>query len=149
MRNDMGTVQKIIEKKGAEVFSIDCDAKVLDAAKLMNERRVGALVVVRDDKVVGIFSERDVLNRIVAQQRDPATTVVSDVMTSPVACCSPDTSRAECRAVMRSRRIRHLPVVDDERLVGIVSIGDIVQDEGDAQQETIRHLYEYMSVDWK
>lgn len=145
----MGTVQKIIEKKGAEVFSIGVDAKVLDAAKVMNERHIGALVVVREGKVVGIFTERDVLNRIVAQQRDPATTVVSDVMTAPVACVSPDTSRAQCRSVMRSRRIRHLPVVDADRLVGIVSIGDILEDEGAAQEQTIRHLYEYMSVDWK
>lgn len=145
----MGTVQKIIDKKGGEVFSIGCDANVLDAAKTMNERRIGALVVVRDEKVVGIFTERDILNRVVAEQRDPATTVVEQVMTAPVACCSPETPRAECRAVMRNRRIRHLPVVENERLVGIVSIGDIVEDEGAAQQETIQHLYEYMSVDWK
>jgi len=69
-------------------------------------------------------------------------------MTTPVACCAPGTSRAECRGVMRGRRIRHLPVVDDDRLVGIISIGDILQDEGAEQQETIRYLYEYMHGEW-
>lgn len=145
----MSTVQQIIDKKGGEVYRIACDASVLDAAKAMNERSIGALVVVRDEKVVGIFTERDILNRVVAQQCDPATTIVEQVMTAPVACCSPDTSRAECGTVMRGRRIRHIPVVDDEHLVGIVSIGDIVEHEGADQQQMIQHLYEYMSFDWK
>lgn len=145
----MQTVRKILEHKGREVVSIDGEAKVIDAARLMNERHIGALVVIQGEKVVGIFTERDILNRVVAQRRDAAATTVHQVMTSPVACCSPDTGRAECRSVMRNRRIRHLPVVEDERLVGIVSIGDILEDEGAEQQETIRYLYEYMDVDWK
>ncbi|MFQ5805206.1 MAG: CBS domain-containing protein [Phycisphaerae bacterium] len=145
----MGTVQKILEHKGREVVSIDDEAKVVDAARLMNERHIGALVVVRGETVVGIFTERDILNRVVAQLRDPAATTVHEVMTSPVACCSPETERAECRSVMRNRRIRHLPVVRDERLVGIISIGDILEDEGADQQETIRYLYEYLNVDWE
>ena len=144
----MHTVQQILETKGNAVFSITEDATAMDAAKVMNEHHIGALVVTRGEKVVGIFTERDILNRVVAQQRDPAGTVVRDVMTTPVACCAPGTSRAECRGVMRGRRIRHLPVVDDDRLVGIISIGDILQDEGAEQQETIRYLYEYMHGEW-
>ncbi len=144
----MVTVRKILENKGREVVSVDHEAKVVDAARVMNERRIGALVVTRGEKVVGIFTERDILNRVVAQLRDPAATAVHEVMTSPVACCTPDTGRAECRSVMRSRRIRHLPVVKGEQLVGIISIGDILEDEGAEQQETIRYLYEYMNVDW-
>ncbi len=145
----MGTVARIIEKKGSSVYSIDAERSVLDAARLMNERRVGALVVVRGEKVVGIFTERDILNRVVAQQRDPADTKVADVMTSPVTCASPDATRAECRHVMRTKRIRHLPVVDNEKLVGIVSIGDLVEDDAAAQQQVIEHLYEYMNIEWK
>ena len=144
----MHTIKEILENKGQAVFSITEEATVLDAAKTMNERHIGALVVTRGEKVIGIFTERDILNRVVARQRDPAQTVVRDVMTTPVACCSPRSSRAECRGDMRGRRIRHLPVVDDERLVGIVSIGDILQDEGAEQQETIRYLYEYMHGEW-
>jgi CBS domain-containing protein len=145
----MVTVKKILENKGREVISIDGEAKVTEAARLMNERHIGALVVTHAGKVVGVFTERDILNRIVAQTRDPAATAVQEVMTSPVACCSSDTTRAECRSVMRKNRIRHLPVVDDDRLVGIVSIGDILEDEGAEQQETIRYLYEYMNVAWE
>ncbi len=145
----MATVRNILAKKGDAVHSVEADHTVLDAAKLMNERRVGALVVVRGHKVIGIFTERDILNRIVAQQRDPAATKVEDVMTAPVECISPDAGRAECRHIMREKRIRHLPVVENERLVGIISIGDIVEDEGAAQQETIRHLYKYMDIEWK
>jgi CBS domain-containing protein len=145
----MQIVRTILEKKGSEVVSIDGDASVLDAARLMNDRHIGALVVLRGEKVVGIFTERDVLDRVVARRRDPAATPVNEVMSSPVACCSPETARPECRSVMRNRRIRHLPVVEDERLVGIISIGDILEDEGAEQQQTIRYLYEYMSVDWE
>ncbi len=144
----MPTVEAILQRKGRQVHSVPHDATVLEAARRMNEHRIGALVVVRENKVVGIFTERDVLNRVVAARRDPATTRVEEVMSSPVACCSPQTTRAECRHVMRERRIRHLPVVDDEKLVGIVSIGDINADEGEEQQQTIRYLYDYIYVDW-
>lgn len=144
----MHTVQAILGRKGKTVHSVTEEASVLDAAKIMNERRIGALVVTRGEKVVGIFTERDILNRVVAQQGDPAQLKVGDVMTTPVACCTPQTPRTECGNVMRSRRVRHLPVVDGEQLVGIVSIGDIVEDEGAEQQETIRYLHEYMHGEW-
>ncbi len=145
----MPSVDHILTKKGREVVRIDQDATVLEAARLMNERHIGALVVTRSDKVVGIFTERDVLNRIVAKQRNPAETRVQEVMTAPVACCASSTTRAECRAVMKNRRIRHLPVVDDGRLMGMVSIGDILEDEGAEQEETIRYLYEYMHGEYR
>jgi CBS domain-containing protein len=140
----MPNVGNILERKGRDVAKIDEDASVLDAAQVMNQRHIGALVVVRADKVVGIFTERDVLNRVVVQQRSPAETRVRDVMTTPVTVCSEATTRAECRSVMKNRRVRHLPVVEQGRLAGIVSIGDILEDEGVEQAETIRSLYEYM-----
>ena len=114
----MQTVQTILGHKSKHVFSITEEDTVLTAARKMNEDRVGALVVTRGDKVVGIFTERDILCRVVAAQRDPAQIVIKEVMTFPVACCAPDTTQDECRAVMRSRRLRHLPVVQDGRLVG-------------------------------
>jgi len=144
----MSTVQTILEKKGPQVYRISEDQTVLDAARLMNEHRIGALVVTRGGKLVGIFTERDILCRIVAAQRDPARTLVREVMTSPVACCTPQTRREECRAVMRSRRLRHLPVVDGDRLVGMVSIGDVLEAAEADQVETIRYLYEYMIGQW-
>lgn len=146
----MPNVQHILDRKqrGKQVIGIGENATVLDAAKRMNEHRIGALVVTSGERVVGIFTERDILNRVVAAQRDASTTRVGDVMTSPVAVCSPDTARATCRTVMKSRRIRHIPVVVDDRLVGIVSIGDVVEDSEADNEETIRYLYEYMFGDW-
>ncbi len=140
----MPTVQNVLEHKGRDVASVSADATVLEAARLMNERRIGALVVTDGERVIGIFTERDILSRVVASEADPATTFVADVMTTPVAVCSPETSREECRNVMRSRRVRHLPVVDHDELVGIVSIGDLLVEDATDQEETIRYLYEYM-----
>ena len=140
----MYTVQHILGKKGSSVATIGAGATVLDAAVLMNERRIGALVVTRHDKVIGIFTERDILNRVVAAQSSPAKTLVKDVMTTPVACCRRNTTEAECRAVMRKKRIRHLTVVEEDRLVGIISIGDIIEDESAEKDDTIHYLHEYL-----
>lgn len=145
----MSNVGSILERKGRQVMCIGEEATVLEAAQRMNEHRIGALVVARGDKVVGIFTERDVLNRIVAAQRDPAKTKVADVMSTPVAVCAPSTTRDECRSVMRYRRLRHLPVVDDTKLVGMISIGDLNDAVEADQQETIHYLYELMYVDWR
>jgi CBS domain-containing protein len=142
------TVQSILDKKGARVVKVSGEASVLDAATLMNHHRIGGVVVTEGELVVGIFTERDVLCRVVAARRDPAQTSVRDVMTSPVACCAPETTRAECRTVMRHRHIRHLPVVTDGRLVGIVSMVDILEDTEEEQRETIRYLHEYLYGEW-
>ena len=140
----MSTVQSILERKGSHVHNVAEDQTILSAAHLMNQHRVGALVVTRGERVVGIFTERDVLCRVVASQRDPAQTLVQDVMSAPVACCTPETTHDEVRAVMRHRRIRHLPVVVEEQLVGIISIGDVLTAVEADQGQTIRYLYEYM-----
>ncbi len=140
----MYTVQHILDKKGSSVATINADATVLDAAALMNERRIGALIVTRHEKVFGVFTERDILNRVVAAQIFPAKTLVKDVMTTPVACCHRNTTEAECRAVMRKKRIRHLTVVEEDRLVGIISIGDIIEDESAEKDDTIHYLHEYL-----
>lgn len=144
----MSSVQTILEKKGQHVYRIAEDHSVLDAAHTMNEHRIGALVVTRGERVVGIFTERDILNRVVAAERDPQQTLVRDVMSAPVACCTPETTREECRAAMRSRRLRHLPVVQDDRLIGIVSIGDVLESVEEDHVATIRYLYEYMYGEW-
>lgn len=137
-------VKDILAAKGREVFSVDKNATALEAAKLLRDKHVGALVVTDGPRVVGIFTERDVVNRLVAGGRDPATTAVHEVMSSPVVCCQLKTSKAECVEVMTARRIRHLPVVEDEQLVGIVSIGDIMAQEVADHQKTIRDLHEYL-----
>ena len=140
----MPTAESILARKGSEVATIDCNATILDAAKEMNERRIGALVVTSGDKAVGIFTERDVLIRVVAAGRDPKETKIEGVMTSPMAVCRRDTPMAECRAVMTKKRIRHLPVVEEGKLYGIISSGDILASEVEDQQHTIEYLHEYL-----
>ncbi len=143
----MATAEQLIALKGGSVAALGPEATVLEAAALMNERGIGSVVVIDDKKrLAGIFTERDVLRRVVAEQRDPATTKLADVMTSPVACAAPHTTLDEIRNVMRQRRIRHLPVADRKRVVGMVSIGDLNKAEHDVQVQTIHYLEQYMSV---
>ncbi len=140
----MSTARAIIEKKGADVVTIAKDAHVLEAAKKMNEHHIGAVIVVDGQQVVGIFTERDILNRIVAAQRSAGETKVGEVMTSPMACCTRDTEVAECKAVMTERKIRHLPVVEDGKLYGMISAGDVLADEVANQETSIRYLSDYL-----
>ena len=140
----MPNAQSILQKKGSDVATVDRKTTVLDAARTMNQRRIGAVVVGDGDRVVGIFTERDILNRIVAVGKDPKTTAVGEVMTSPMACCRRDTPLAECKTVMRQKRIRHLPVVEDGKLYGMISAGDILAGEVSDQQATIEYLHEYL-----
>ncbi|MFO0844509.1 MAG: CBS domain-containing protein [Gemmataceae bacterium] len=141
----MASVRDILARKGSYVFTVGQDATVLQAALLMNEHRIGALVVVEAGRVVGMFTERDVLQRVVAGQRDPALTRVADVMSSEVVCGSLETSVEEARGAMKNRRIRHLPVVDgDQALLGMVSIGDLNAHSAADNEHTIHLLQEYL-----
>lgn len=140
----MNRVTDILARKGTDVASIDEAATVLDAARAMNERRIGSLVVLRGETVIGIFSERDILTRVVAVNRSPGATRVGEVMTVPVACCRLATSIEECKSVMTEQRVRHLPVVEEGRLQGIVTSGDVLAFEAKEQQHTIEFLYDYL-----
>lgn len=142
----MPTAETILTHKGSVLITIDHNATVLDAANIMNQHQIGSVVVYEGERLVGIFTERDILQRIVAKQRDPSTTPVREVMTSSVACCSPRTRLEEIRALMRERRIRHMPVVDDkdDRMIGMISIGDLNQAEQEQREETIRYMEAYI-----
>jgi CBS domain-containing protein len=141
----MATVRDILTVKGPHVQSIGPDATVLDAALLMNEHKIGSLLVMEGGRLVGIITERDLLQRVVAQRRDPATTPVREVMTAEVVCGRPDTTLDEVRGAMKNRRIRHLPVLDGEdQLLGLVSIGDLNAHLAHDQEVTIHILQEYI-----
>jgi CBS domain-containing protein len=140
----MATVMAILTNKGTHVLTIGKDATVIQAALLMNEHKVGALVVTEGDGVAGMFTERDVLRRVVGEQRDPAKTRVAEVMTTEVICCEPHTPIEEARGAMKNRRIRHLPVVDGGRLCGLVSIGDLNAHQMTSQEHTIHLMHEYL-----
>jgi CBS domain-containing protein len=143
----MPTASRIVEAKGGDVVALPPHATVLEAAQLMNDEHVGSVVVLQDARIVGIFTERDVLRRVVAAQRNPSRTLLREVMTTPVACCGMATTLDELRLVMRERRIRHVPVVDDrEQLQGIVSIGDLNRAESAVQEQTIQYLSQYVAT---
>ena len=130
-----------------ELASVTPETTVLDAARRMNEAHVGSLVVL-DAKggLLGIFTERDVLRRVVAESKDPERTIVADVMTRKVHTAPPETPLDDLRTLMREKRIRHVPVVQDGRLVGMVSIGDLNAAEAKTLVETITYLERYMTV---
>lgn len=144
----MTTVSEILRRKGPGVVTIAPEASVLDAARLMNAHRIGSVVVaagVDRSEVVGILTERDVLTRVVADERDPRTTKVSDVMTSPVLDCTPQTDIDQLRATMQQRRIRHMPVRDAGALCGMVSIGDLNALQTESLSVTVQVMEEYIA----
>ncbi len=141
----MADVADILACKGHDVVTVVPEDTVLEAARRMNEARIGAVIVCRSRmEVVGIFTERDILRRVVAECRPPAETRVSEVMSRPVTCCRPNTPLAECQSIMTSKRLRHLPVCEGDELVGMISIGDVMAWEVRQQQSTIEYLNGYL-----
>lgn len=141
----MATLGEILRTKGATVLTISASSTVLEAIYLMNEHRVGAVVVTEGDRVVGMFTERDVLRRVVPHERPPAQLSVAEVMTADVLCCGPETTVEEASRIMKDRRIRHLPVCRSfGPLLGLVSIGDLNAYHASAREAAIHHLEEYV-----
>lgn len=140
----MATLRDLLARKGSRVISIRPDATVLEAALLMNESGIGGLVVLDGGTLAGVVTERDMMRRVIAQRRDPAATEVRAVMTSPVVTCAPGTTVEEAAAVMTNRRIRHLPVQEGGRLVGLITIGDLLAFQVAEQQATIQYMSSYI-----
>ena len=140
----MSTVRDLLARKGTAVVAVAPGQTVLDAAHLMNEKGIGGVVVMQDQQLVGIFTERDIMRRVVAATRDPATTLVSDVMTTDCLTITADVQIAVCRAMMSTRRVRHLPVVHDGGLVGMVTSGDILAFEVAQAEAQIEQLEKYV-----
>lgn len=141
----MKTVRDVLKEKGNQVWSISAETSVHDALKLMAEKGIGALVVLDAEDVVGIFSERDYAREVELKGRTSRNTSVGDIMTRKVIYIEPDNTVEECMAVMTHKRIRHLPVMDEGRLVGLVSIGDIVKAVISEQQFMIQQLEHYIT----
>ena len=145
----MATVNDLLAGKGRHLISVSAQATVFSAAILMNDHKIGSLLVLEDGRLVGILTERDILRRVVAEQRDAATTRVEEVMTRDVVCCRLHTDLEEARSVMKHRRIRHLPVLEEgDGVVGIISIGDLNAYQVDYQERTIYLLQEYIHGTW-
>ncbi len=140
----MSTVRDLLARKGTSVVSVTPDQTVLDAAHLMNEKGIGGVVVMQGSTLVGIFTERDIMRRVVAAMRDPATTVIRDVMTPDCMTITADVKIAACRSMMSARRIRHLPVVHEGGLVGMLTSGDILAFEVAQAEAQIEQLEKYV-----
>ena len=138
-------VSHLLAEKGRDVWSIEADQAVLAAIQMMADRHVGALPVLRDGELVGIVSERDYARKVVLLGRSSAETRVGQIMSSPVRTVASDATVQYCMELMTEHRIRHLPVVDSGRLVGMISIGDCVRAVIEDQAETIRHLERFIS----
>ncbi len=141
----MKLVKHLLDRKGREVISIRSDASVLDAIRLMAERAVGSLVVLDGNDLEGIVTERDYARKVIIKGRASESTRVGEIMTSDVLTATIDQTVNECMQLMTERKIRHLPVVDDGQVIGMISIGDLVQAIIESQQEEIQQLESYIS----
>ncbi len=140
----MRTVQQLLDEKEHRLLTIAPHASVLDALKLMAEKDVGALVVLDGEKLVGIFSERDYARKIILFGKSSKETSVSEIMTSRVVCVRPEQTVDACMSLMTEKRVRHLPVLSGKKVIGIISIGDVVRAMISDQQHTIEQLEQYI-----
>jgi CBS domain-containing protein len=141
----MKLVKHLLDNKGTEIIAITEDASVLDAIKLMADRSVGSLLVMDGDVLQGIVTERDYARKVIIKGRASDTTRVAQIMTAEVCTATVDQTVNDCMTIMTNRRIRHLPVVEGDNVVGLISIGDLVQAIIADQQEAIQHLEQYIS----
>ena len=141
----MVTIRQLIKSKGSDVWSVSPDASVFEAMKIMADKGIGALVVLENEKLVGMITERDYARKVVLKERTSKETPVGDIMTKDVLYARPEHTVEECLALMTEKRTRHLPVLDADKLIGLVSIGDLVKSVIDEQQHVIKQLEHYIS----
>lgn len=141
----MKLVQHLLDIKGADIVTIDEGASVFDAIKLMADHSIGSLLVMRDQNLKGIVTERDYARKVILKGRAAETTPVSEIMSVELITATPEKTVNECMTLMTERRIRHLPVLAHDKVVGLISIGDLVQAIIADQKEAIEHLENYIS----
>ena len=141
----MRQVKHLLETKGGQVFAIAPEVPVLEAIKHMAEKRVGALLVMQGERLAGILSERDYARKVILQGRSSAQTSVGEIMSSPALTVGPETDVFDCMRLCTDSRIRHLPVVDGDKVIGVISIGDLVKAVIDSQAEQIEQLQRYIT----
>ena len=140
----MTLISQILKAKGGKTWTVSPNTTVYDALSLMAQKDIGALVVVENDTVIGLFSERDYARKVILQGKSSKETEVNEIMTDEVLCVGPDQTVAKCMALMTEKRIRHIPILDKGQLVGVISIGDVVKAIITEQQIIINHLEDYI-----
>jgi CBS domain-containing protein len=144
----MELIKNLIKVKGNEIWSIEPSASVFDAVKLMADKGIGALMVMQGNKLEGVISERDYARKVILKNRLSRETSVEEIMTTRVVYAHPEQNVEECMALMTEKHIRHLPIMVEEKLLAVVSIGDLVKSIIAQQQLTIKQLEQYVSGDW-
>ncbi len=141
----MGKVRNILESKGSSIFSVEPSTIVYHAIEMMAQKNIGGLLICEGGKLVGIFTERDYARKLILKGKSSKETPIGDLMTKNPFTVSPDSSIEECMQLMSNRRIRHLPVIDNGNLVGVISIGDVVRFIIEEQKSIIAHLESYIA----
>lgn len=140
----MAVVGQILKRKGYTTHSIEPDKQVIDAVRLMAQYGIGALLVMQGERLLGVVSERDYARKIILKGRSSSDTAVHQIMSSPVFTVQADQTVRECMQIMTERRVRHLPVMEEQRVIGVISIGDLVRTVIEEQQQTIEQLERYI-----
>ena len=141
----MEFVSQFLEKKGHDVWWVAPETTVFDALQLMAKKKVGALLVLEEDSLVGVFSERDYARKVILKGKSSKDTPVRDIMSTKIVCVAPNQSTEECMSLMTEKRVRHLPVMDGENLIGIISIGDVVKAVIADREDVIEQLEHYIT----
>lgn len=140
----MATAEELLKRKGYTVYSVNPDQQVLEAIRLMAQYGIGALLVMQGEQLVGVVSERDYARKVILKGRSSSDTAVRQIMSAPVLTVRADQTVRECMEIMTARRVRHLPVVNNQRVIGVLSIGDLVRTVIEEQQRTIEQLEQYI-----
>ena len=141
----MATVQKLLESRDNNIWSISPEATVFEGLQVMAEKNIGALLVTRDDKLIGIFSERDYARKVILKGKASKDITIGELMTREVVYITPEDSLDECMALMTAKRIRHLPILKNDKLVGLLTLGDVVKQIMSSQEFKIQELEKYIS----
>ena len=141
----MQTIKQLLEKKSSEILTIDPNSSVYDAIKSMADHHIGSLIVMQNERLVGIITERDYSRKIILKGKSSANTAVKDIMTTNVLCTNPGQTVEEAMALMTDKRVRHLPVVENDKVLGIISIGDLVKAIISEQEHIIKQLEHYIN----
>ena len=141
----MTKISQLLLNKGNQIWSIEPKTTIFEALEIMSEKEIGALLVMEEEKLVGIFSERDYARKVILKGKSSKNTPVGELMTKKVFYIDPQKTISDCMAMMTAKRIRHVPVIEDEKVIGIVTIGDVVNQIITEQEVTIHHLENYIT----